>query len=133
MLDTDTCSYVIKQRPESVLHTMQDKAQAGHDISISSITYAELRLGAGRSGNPRKHNRLISEFCQRLDEIYPWDAEAAESFALLQVKLFKSGRPIGANDTMIAGHALSVGAVVVTNNKKHFSQVPKLKLDNWIE
>jgi len=132
MLDTDTCSYVIKQRPESVLATMQDKAQKGHDLYISAITYAELRLGAVRSGNPRKHNRLISEFCERLDAVHSWDATAADYFARLQAALFSAGNPIGNNDTMIAGHALSLRAVVVTNNQKHFSKVPKLKLDNWV-
>ncbi|GMR21534.1 MAG: type II toxin-antitoxin system VapC family toxin [Gammaproteobacteria bacterium] len=131
MLDTDTCSYVIKQRPESVLVTMQEKAQAGNDLYISAITYAELRLGAMRSGNPRKHNRLISEFCERLDAVHPWDSTAADHFARLQAALFAAGTPIGANDTMIAGHALSLRAIVVTNNQKHFSQVPKLKLENW--
>jgi len=111
---------------------MQDKAQAGHDLTISAITYAELRLGAGRSGNPRKHDRLISEFCERLDAVFSWDAKAADSFAVLQVKLFKAGTPIGDNDTMIAGHALSVGAIVVTNNQKHFTKVKKLKVENWV-
>jgi tRNA(fMet)-specific endonuclease VapC len=123
LLDTDTCSYVIKQRPESVLSAMQNKAQAGHDICISAITYAELRLGAARSGNPRKHNRLISEFCERLDTVHPWDTEAADHFARLQAALFAVGTPIGANDTMIAGHALSLSAIVVTNN---------LKIENWV-
>lgn len=131
MLDTDTCSYVIRQRPGTVLATMQDKVQTGHDLSISAITYAELRLGAARSANPRKHNRLISEFCERLDAVHPWDSTAADYFARLQATLFAAGTPIGNNDTMIAGHALSIHAVVVTNNHKHFSQVPKLKLENW--
>lgn len=132
MLDTDICSYVIRQRPESVLATMQDKAQAGHDLYISAITYAELRLGAARSANPRKHNRLISEFCERLNAVHSWGATAADYFARLQATLFAAGNPIGNNDTMIAGHALSLRAVMVTNNHKHFSQVPKLKLDNWV-
>jgi tRNA(fMet)-specific endonuclease VapC len=111
---------------------MQDKAEAGHDLCISAISYAELRLGAVRSGNPRKHNRLISEFCERLNAVFSWDTNAADSFALLQAKLFKAGTPIGGNDTMIAGHALSVNAIIVTNNQKHFRQVKKLNIENWV-
>ena len=132
MLDTDTCSYVIKKRPKSVLIAMQDKAQSGHNLCISVISYAELRLGAARSGNPSKHNSLISEFCERLDAVYPWDVAAADYFARLQASLFISGKPIGSNDTMIAGHALSISAVITTNNQKHFSHVPNLKLENWV-
>ena len=56
MLDTDTCSYIIRKRPAEVLSTMQAKAQAGDDLIISTITYAELRLGAERSMNARKYN-----------------------------------------------------------------------------
>ncbi len=132
MLDTDISSYVIKKRPESVLTILQEKAQTGHDLSISVITYAELRLGAERSSNKEKHNRLISAFCERLETVYPWDSSAADYFARLQAALYAKGSPIGNNDTMIAGHALSLNAVMVTNNQKHFSQVPKLKLENWV-
>lgn len=76
-----------------------------------------------RSGNPRKHNRLISEFCERLNAVHSWDTKAADYFARLQAALFTEGTPIGTNDTMIAGHALSLKATVVTNNNKHFSKV----------
>lgn len=132
MLDTDTCSYVIRERPVTVLETLQNKVQGGHDLCVSAITYAELLLGAERSSNARKHHRLISAFCERLNVILPWDSAAAESFARLQATLFAAGTPIGNNDTMIAGHALSVGATVVTNNQKHFTKVKKLKIENWI-
>ena len=131
LLDTDTCSYVIRRRPEAVLATMQGLAEDGADLYISAITYAELRLGAARSGSVSKHNRLIDGFCERLDAIQPWDTDAADHFARLQALLFKKGNPIGNNDTMIAGHALSLSTVLVTNNTKHFAKVPKLKLENW--
>ncbi len=131
MLDTDTCSYIIRQRPKAVLQAMEQHSQLGDELVISSITYAELRWGAARSGNPRKHNRLITELCQRLHEISPWDADAADQFAQLKTHLARSGTPIGGNDTMIAAHALSLGARLVSNNIRHFSLVPRLKLENW--
>ena len=131
MLDTDTSSYIIKRHPLGVLETLQAKAEAGHDLVISSITYAELMLGAERSGNKRKHTKLIGEFCERLDAVQPWDKNAADYFAKSQALLFAKGTPIGVNDTMIAGHALSLKAIVVTNNQRHFSKVPKLKFENW--
>ena len=132
MLDTDTCSYIQSQHPIAVLETMQAKSEAGHALCISVITYAQLRLGAARSSNKHKHDLLISEFCERLDSIQSWDSSAADHFAELQALLLRKGTPIGVNDSMIAGHALSIEAVLVTNNKKHFSEVPKLKLNNWV-
>lgn len=130
MLDTDTCSYVIRRRPESLLASMQVTAGEGHSLTISAITYAELLLEAERSD--KKHRKLVSEFVERLDDILPWDAGAAETFAALQAYLYKKGSPIGLNDTMIAGHALSRDAIVVTNNVKHFSKAPRLKVENWV-
>ena len=132
MLDTDICSYIQRQHPIAVLETMQAKSEAGHALCISVITYAQLRLGAARSSNKHKHDLLISEFCERLDSIQSWDSSAADHFAELQALLLRKGTPIGVNDSMIAGHALSIEAVLVTNNKKHFSEVPKLKLNNWV-
>ena len=131
VLDTDTCSYILRQRPIEVLERMQAKREQGHSITISAVTYAELLLGAERSNARKKYSDLISLFVERLDEILPWDASAAEGFSKLQAALFKKGTPIGSNDTMIAGHVLSVEGTIVTNNQKHFKQVPKLKIENW--
>lgn len=131
LLDTDTCSYIIRKHPDKVLKEMDATVQQGHEIAISAITYAELMLGAKRSGNPVKHLALIGGLCERLHDIYPWDAGAAEQFADLQTLLFNQGTPIGANDTLIAAHALSLGATLVTNNTKHFGRVPGLDRVNW--
>lgn len=133
LLDTDSCSYIIRLQPIEVLQTLQYRVEQGDEICISAITYSELLLGAERSGNPQKHLHLIEEFCSRVDFIAPWDAEAAQYFSRLQASLFKQGTPIGNNDTMIAAHALSLQAVVVTNNQKHFSNVPNLNLENWVD
>ena len=132
MLDTDICSYVIRDRDPRLLATLQTKAHSGAEISISAITYAELRLGAERSRRAESYKQAIGLFCERLNRITAWDAVAAEEFAALQAELFKSGTPIGGNDAMIAAHALSIGSVLVTNNRKHFSRVRRLKIENWI-
>ena len=132
MLDTDICSYVMRGREPQLLATLQTKAHAGADISISAITYAELRLGAERSPRAATYKQAIQLFCERLNRITAWDATAAETFATVQARLFKTGKPIGGNDAMIAAHALSSGCVLVTNNRKHFSRVPGLKIEDWM-
>lgn len=133
ILDTDICSYLIRKQPLQVLAAMEKTVQEGHEIAISSITYAELMLGAKRSGNPAKHLTLINELCERLHDIYAWDARSAEQFADLQTLLLNQGTPIGNNDTLIAGHVLSLEATLVTNNVKHFGKVLGLALVNWTE
>lgn len=131
LLDTDVCSYVIRGRDPRLLATMQSKAQSGADISISAITYAELRSGAERSRHADRYNHAIRLFCERLTGVLAWDRSAADEFASLDAELLKGGKPIGRNDTMIAAHALSLGSTVVTNNRRHFSRVPRLDVENW--
>ena len=132
LLDTDISSYIMRKKPLSVLTMLEKQVQAGNEIYISAITYAELVLGAKRSGNPTKHLHLIAALQERLHGIQPWDAAAAEQFADLQTALFNAGTPIGTNDTMIAAHALSLQAIMVTNNTRHFDKVPNLPLENWV-
>ena len=132
MLDTDICSYIMKEHPLKTLETLQQKTQDGHIICISVITYSELLFGAERSSQPIKHKTLIKEFCDRLEQIVPWDKAAANEYARLHSYLLKKGNPIGNNDTMIAGHALSTESILVTNNLRHFKKIPKLKIENWV-
>ena len=70
-------------------------------------------------------------FCERLSGVLAWDRAAADKFAALEAELLGTGRPIGSNNTMIAAHALNLGCVLVTNNRKHFSRVPGLEIENW--
>ena len=97
------------------------------------ITYHELRLGAAHSQAAKRHHGLINMLCERLDHIAEWTVKEADTFAQLQADLFAQGAPIGQNDTMIAAHALNLDATLVSNNQKHFTRVPRLKLDNWVE
>jgi len=131
MLDTDICSYIMRKAPHSLLSLLQKKTESGHSICISVISYSELRLGAERSAATEKYNQLIDELSERLDFIADWTTNEADCFAMLQSALFLAGKPIGHNDTMIAAHALSLDAILVSNNQRHFSQVPNLLLENW--
>lgn len=131
LLDTDICSYVIRGRDPRLLATMQERARAGADISISAVTYAELRSGAERSQHVERYSRAIRLFCERLSGVLAWDRAAADEFAALEAELRRLGRPIGRNDTMIAAHALSLRRFLVTNNQRHFARVPGLELENW--
>lgn len=133
MLDTDTCSYIMREQSPALLHSMQARVDAGDDICISVITYAELRLGAARSQARRKYDRLIDALSDRLDFIADWSIKEADLFATLQAALMGQGIPIGTNDAMIAAHARSLDAVLVTNNHRHFSRIEGLALENWLD
>ena len=130
MLDTDTCSYIMRQHSQFVLETLQDKTNVGHVLCMSVITYQELRFGAERIGSAKYHNR-IDKVCERLDYVADWTSKCADRFAVTQTSLLDEGKPIGFADAMIASHALVLNATLVSNNQKHFSQVKELQLENW--
>ncbi len=133
MLDTNICSYIMRKRPESVLNELQSHVANRDRIVISAITYAELRFGAiGKKASP-KHNIIVDEFMARIDAVLAWDRGAVESTAKIKKVLSDQGNPIGNNDTMIAGHAISEECVLVTNNTKEFKRVPDLIFEDWIQ
>ncbi len=129
MLDTDTCSYIIRERPPTVLTRFQNLAMA--QICISAITYAELLYGVRRSSSIRINRSIVDDFVRHLD-ILGWHAETADHYGQIRASLEASGTPIGAMDMMIASHALNLNLILVTNNQRHFSKVRGLKLENWV-
>ena len=130
MLDTDTCSYIMREHTRSLLRKLHDKSGQGHNICISVLTYQELRFGAEQAESAKYHKRIDS-FRERIDFIADWCAKQVDVFARVQASLFAKGRPIGFTDTMIASHALTLGATLVTNNVRHFSQVEGLRHESW--
>jgi tRNA(fMet)-specific endonuclease VapC len=129
MLDTNICIYIIKRHPQSVLDRFS--AFPVGDIGISSITLAELEYGAAKSAQPKKNREALEEFVSPLD-IATFDRDAAESYGRIRATLERKGLPIGAMDMLIAAHALSLGANLVTNNEAEFRRVSGLRVENWI-
>jgi tRNA(fMet)-specific endonuclease VapC len=62
----------------------------------------------------------------------PFDAPADTAYGLLRARLEQSGKPIGANDLLIAAQALSLGHVLVTDNEREFGRVAGLRCENWL-
>jgi len=129
MLDTDTCSYVIKRNPASVVQAFWN--HKNDEICISSITYAELMYGATRTGSS-KTPAVIRRFVTYVG-IVNFDDAAAEEYARIRCSLETEGTPISAADLMIASCAKAKKAVLVTNNVKHFGKITDLEIENWIE
>lgn len=128
MLDTNTCIFVLKNRPA----TARRKFKAIKNICISSITYGELCFGIEKGAEELRGQRW--EQLGYLTEhilIDPWDEEAARHYGAIRALLQKEGTPIGNNDLLIAAHARSLDAVLVTNNNREFARVPDLTLEDW--
>ena len=128
LLDTNIVIYIMKNRPEAV--RKQFKKHEGQ-MAISSVTLGELVYGAENSQHVDRNLEDVEEFATRL-EVLPFDNKAAYHFGEIRAELYKSGRPIGPYDMMIAGHARSAGLTLVTNNIKEFKRVQGLLTENWV-
>ncbi|MHA7878983.1 MAG: type II toxin-antitoxin system tRNA(fMet)-specific endonuclease VapC [Saccharospirillum sp.] len=129
MLDTNIAIYTIKNRPSEVREAF--KAHDGQ-LCISAVTLMELIYGAEASMAVDRNLRDIEGFAARL-EVLPYENDAAAHTGQLRAELRKMGRPIGPYDGMIAGHARSMGLIVVTNNTKQLEYVPGIRLANWVK
>ena len=127
LLDTNICIYIINARPAQVLARFHAYRQC--DIGLCSVVAAELACGVAKSGSAR--NRQALEMFLAPLEILPFDADAVWASGELRADLERRGQTIGALDTMIAAHALSLRALLVTNNTCEFSRVAGLQLYNW--
>jgi tRNA(fMet)-specific endonuclease VapC len=131
MLDTNICSFIMRERPPAVLTRLQAAVERQCGIVISVVTYYEILLGTiGRKASPR-HAALAEAFVARLSAILPWDREAADHAAWIRRDLAAKGTPIGSADTMIAGHALAANCLLVTNNVREFARVRSLRVEDW--
>ncbi len=128
LLDTNICIYIINAKPPSVLARFQQYRMG--EIGMCSVVAAELAFGVAKSDSPR--NRQALEMFLAPLTILPFDAKAAWVYGDLRTELERRGTPIGSMDTMIAAHALSQQATLITNNTREFSKVPGLQLDNWV-
>ena len=129
MLDTNICSFIIRGRSPTAEKRLVQLAPR-HEVVISAIAHFELRKGALIRASA-KLSKDISMFVERLAGVLPWGQDAAEEAARIHAALSAKGRPISLNDTMIAGHALAAGSVLVTNNVKEFKRVKGLEIEDW--
>ena len=127
LLDTNICIYLINARPPAVLARFRQHRMG--EIGVSSVVVAELSFGVAKSGSAR--NRQALEMFLAPLAVLPFDDAAAWSYGQLRAELEARGTPIGALDTLIAAHALSLHALLVTHNTREFAQVSGLQLADW--
>jgi tRNA(fMet)-specific endonuclease VapC len=129
LLDTNMVIYTMKKRPQQVKRRFQ---QHQGRMGISAVTLGELVFGAEHSRYLEQNLADIEAMAARL-EVLPFDSKAAYHFGQIRAALYRTGKPIGAYDMMIAGQARAMGLILVTNNVKEFKRVPGLLLEDWSE
>ncbi len=119
-IDSDLAIYSMGGERDSALNRRLATCAPG-EVAISAISFAEVALGTWNGKPPRQD--VLDAFVRAIP-IVPFDEAASRAYARLP---FKRAR----FDRLLAAHALSVGAVVVTNNEVDFADVPGLQVENW--
>ena len=127
LIDTDTIIFALRGD-----HGVLEKFEANKNIpiSISMITYAELIFGAKRSQNEQK-NMIKVNHIRDIYTIEKLNEGVMEVFADIKAKMFDKGIRIEDMDLLIAATAIYNELTLVTNNIKHFENIPNLKIENW--
>ena len=128
MLDTDTCSYIMRRSPDAVIKRLAKVPVS--DVCVSVISKSELMFGVEVSPKRRQDEAALTSFL-RYVEVLDFPDEAASHYAKIRAELKARGTMIGANDLFIAAHARSLGLMLITNNTREFKQVRGLSIDNW--
>jgi tRNA(fMet)-specific endonuclease VapC len=119
LLDTD-CSIYAMMGSFPELGERLSQCEPG-EVSISAISFAEIVMGEGQGKPP---DMPVIDLFVKAVPMLPFDEPAARAYASLPFKRRSF-------DRLIAAHALSIGATVVTNNEADFADVPGLKVENW--
>ena len=127
LLDTDTCIHFMKGRKEVIANFAKHGPAS---VFISAISYHELLYGALHSGAVERHLSVVAAFVQPL-MVLPFTEISAGRSSQVRQDLAALGRSIGPLDTLIAGHALEHGLVLVTGNADEFSRVAGLVMESW--
>ena len=128
LLDTNIVSDLVRNPQGKVAQRIR---KVGEDnVCTSIVVAAELRYGAEKKGSPRLSAQL--ETVLGVLEVLAFEAPSDRVYGAIRTQLEKAGRTIGANDLLIAAHALTLGYTVVTDNEDEFARIKNLRHENWL-
>ena len=128
LLDTNIVSDLVRNPQGRITQRIRNVGE--RQVCTSIIVAAELRYGGEKKGSPRLTTQLAAVLSAL--EILPFDAPADRTYGLLRARLEQGGKPIGANDLLIAAQAIALGYVLVTDNEREFARVDGLRYENWL-
>ena len=129
LLDTNACIAIMNDRPPSVRSRLTEHSVA--EVAMSAITLYELQYGVSKSGKIEQNRKTLDSFLKYI-QVLEWTEDCANVAGQLRADLEKTGSLIGPYDLLIAAHALTAEATLVTHNTREFSRVKDLSLVDWV-
>jgi tRNA(fMet)-specific endonuclease VapC len=132
LLDTNACIAIINGRPRAVRERLRAAWRRADRVGVSAIALFELWYGVTKSPCVAENRERLSVFMAKLDGL-PFEDRDAEAAGAIRAELERTGRPIGAYDTLMAGQAACRAMTLVTANVAGFDRVSGLRWENWAE
>lgn len=126
MLDTNTVSHLLRSHPTVTARVLEVPMAS---LCVSAITQGELLFGLAKRPFAKALHIAVREFLRRVD-ILSWDSAVAEHYGSVRARMAQTGKALAPLDMLIAAHALSESAVLVTNDQA-FRQMTGLKIEDW--
>ena len=126
-MDSDILVFLKRDR----YHMQERVNQVGlYNCVLSEISLAELYVGAYKMGDEK--NLLVVDMLTSLFTVVPITA-ALKTYSQLRAQLEGEGKRLEDMDLFIAATALANDYTLVTHNTRHFSRIPGLKIEDWVE
>jgi tRNA(fMet)-specific endonuclease VapC len=124
LLDSNVCIDILRSRATI------DHLPFPRDCILSTIVLGELWVGIAKSDQRALREKKLQDFTELfISKLF--DEDAAWHYGEIRAYLEKKGTPIGPMDQLIAAHARSLGATLLTANLTEFRRVPGLKCRAW--
>jgi tRNA(fMet)-specific endonuclease VapC len=128
LLDTNILSDLVRHPRGRIFDRINEVKE--QNICTSIVVAAELRYGAAKKASPRLTMQL--EAILHAIDVLAFEQPADTAYGELRTRLERAGQSIGANDLLIAAHALALDHTMVTDNEREFSRVKDLRVENWL-
>lgn len=128
LLDTNICIGFLNHKDAKLKARIQRTAPG--ELWLCAVVKAELLFGARNGSRAPENLRRLDRFFEAFESL-PFDDDAAQAYGLLRAELRRAGKPIGANDMLIAAIALAHRATLVTRDDDDFLRVPGLRVESW--
>lgn len=143
LLDTDILVFMLRglrpdkadaprgQSASRIRDRMRHMLDDGHRVCVSTISLCELEYGAARASMQERERRALTKVLAPFERLDADSVLLPRHYGEIRLHLEREGSPIGAMDLLIAAHARSAGAILVTHNLREFQRVPGLRVENW--
>lgn len=128
LLDTNIVSDLVRNPKGKVAKRIRQVGST--NVCTSIIVACESRFGAVKKNSARLTKQL--EVIFRTLDILPFETPTDITYGIIRASLEQQGRPIGGSDLLIAAHALTLGATLVTANEREFTRIDGLTCENWL-